>query len=117
MAVDFSRKLTSGITVGELMERAEAWWGEYRGMVPRELTRWKTERASVGHGGPLLKFLSLRVDRSVGNSLLGVSWAELAPQERATIAVIWHDYVMLEGRDDGRLMATDKVAPQAEIRH
>lgn len=95
--VDLSHRLSSGITIGEAAQRAEAWWGEWRGAVNRQFTISKTERVKTGAGVPLLKVKSEETDRAVGNILLGAPWEDLTAVEKATVTKYWHDGVFLMG--------------------
>lgn len=118
MTVDLSRKLRSGITVGELMGRSAQWWDTIgKHFIPHDLAKWKLYRIKSYGPGPMLKFVDGVTDTEVGNILLAKDWSELTPLEQTKIARYWHDYVLLKGQDDGWLMATDKGAPQAETRH
>ena len=118
MAVDLSHRLASGITIGELLERAEKWWTETaRHLIPKEFTRLNNVRIKTGAGVPLLKVKEIGEDMKVGNILRGVPWAELTSRERLRIARGWHDGLLLWGQSDGRLIATDQVAPRAETEH
>ena len=118
MTVDLSHKLRSGITIGELMERAEAWWDKNgRHLVPREFTAIKSERVRTGAGVPMLRIKDEVTDEEGGGILTAKPWAELTGRERSIIAVRWHDGVLLRGRGDGRIMPTDQVAPWPETEH
>lgn len=93
--IDFSQRLSSGITLGEASQRAAEWWGEFRGMIPREFTQQRIERVRTGRGVPLLRIKSEDWDRACGNILRGAVWDELSPRERLVVTTYWHNGVFL----------------------
>ena len=113
-------RLPSGITVGEAIRRAQVWWAEFRGMVPRKFTEINERRGRVSrtkNSGLLMQVMESYNDPQVNSGILrGDPWEKLTAKEQRRIVTCWHDYVLLEGHNDGRVMIDPDSVPMVNGR-